>query len=124
MPHIWEMLYAYVLKCNWDVALDMGRKMMGIGILIRDHDGAVVAAQCSTKSHVTDPLIAEIIVVWITAHFITQKGFRNVIFEGDSMGVVKSLQDEEQSWAQAGHLIEDTKNTLSCTTWRVQHIGR
>jgi ribonuclease HI len=38
--------------------------------------------------------------------------------------VVKSLQDEEQSWAQAGHLIEDTKNTLSCTAWRVQHIGR
>ena len=97
---------------------------MGVDILIRDHDGVVVAAKCSTQSHVTDPLVAETIAAWTAARFITQKGFGNVIFEGDSLGVANSLQNEEQSWAPAGHLIEDTKNTLAGVVWRVQHVGR
>ena len=86
---------------------------MGLGILIRDHDGVVVAAECSTTSHVTDPLTAETIAAWTAAQFVTQKGYGNVIFEGDSLVVVNSLQNEEPSWAPPGHLIEDTKNTLA-----------
>jgi ribonuclease HI len=121
---VWLRRHAHVLKCNWDAALDVGRKIMGIGLIIRDHEGAVVAAKCSTQSHVSDPLIAETIAVWKATRFIKHKGFGNVILEGDSLGVVNSLQDEEQSWAQAGHLIEDTKNTLSGLAWRIQHIGR
>jgi hypothetical protein len=46
---------------------------------------------------ITDPLIAETVAVWTTALFIRMKGFDNVILEGDSMGVVQSLQGEEQS---------------------------
>jgi ribonuclease HI len=97
---------------------------MGIGLLIRDHEGTVIAAKCSTRSHVSDPLTAETIAVWTVARFIQHKGFNNVILEGDSLGVVNSLHDEEPNWAQAGHLIEDTKNMLSGVEWRVHHIGR
>jgi hypothetical protein len=84
---------------------------MGIGIIIRHHEGAVVAAKFSTQSHVSDPLIAETIAVWTAVRFIKHKDFGNVLLEGDSLdfgnvllegdslGVVKSLYDEEQSWA-------------------------
>jgi ribonuclease HI len=97
---------------------------MGIGLLIRDHEGAVVAAICFTQRHVSDPLIAETIAVWTAARFIKHKGLDNVVFEGDSLGVMNNLLEEEPSWAQAGHFIEDTKHCLSGLTWRVQHVGR
>jgi hypothetical protein len=34
------------LKINWDVAVDKRYKLMGVGIVIRDHHGAVRAAMC------------------------------------------------------------------------------
>jgi hypothetical protein len=120
----WKMPQDQVLKCNWDAALDVGRNMMGVGILVSDHARVVVAAKCSTQSHVTDPLVAETIAAWTAARFITQKGFGNAILEGDSLGVVNSLQNEEQSCVPMGHLIEDTKNTLAGIVWRVLHVGR
>ena len=69
--------------------------------------------------------IAETVAVCTAALFIRIKGFDNVILEGDSMEVVQSLQGEEQSWAQAGHLIEDTKRNLGAyRSWKVQHVRR
>jgi ribonuclease HI len=120
----WRKPSAHFLKCNWDAALDVGRQLMGIGLLIRDHEGTVVAAKCSTQSHVSDPLVAETIAVWTAARFIKYKGLDNVVLEGDSLGVVNCLQEEEPSWAPAGHFIEDTKLCLSGLAWSVQHVGR
>jgi hypothetical protein len=70
----WSLPQAHVLKCNWDAALDVGRKLMGIGILVRDHEGTVVAAKCFTHTHVTNSLTAEIIAAWTSARFIIQRG--------------------------------------------------
>jgi ribonuclease HI len=120
----WKKPQAHVLKCNWDAALDVGRNLMGLGIIVRDHEGAVIAAKCSTHTHVSDPVTAEIIAAWTAARFIVQQGYGNVILEGDALGVVQSLQSEDLCWAPAGHLLEDIKSILSGTAWRVQHIGR
>jgi ribonuclease HI len=113
------------LKCNWDAALDVHGHMMGIGILVRDHEGMVVAAKCTTQRMINDPLNAETIAAWAAACFIRLKGFDKIILEGDSMGVVQSLTGDAQCWAQAGQLIDDTKRILyDCSSWKVQHVHR
>jgi hypothetical protein len=113
------------LKCNWDAALDLKGQRMGIGILVRNHEGMVIAAKCSTQLFITNPLNEETIAAWTVACFIQLKGFDKVILEGDSMGVVQSLTGEDQCWAQAGQLIDDTKRILGdCSLWKVQHVHR
>jgi ribonuclease HI len=125
VPEKWKVPPLDFLKCNWDAALDLNGQRMGIGILICNHEGVVISGKCSTQMFITDPLIVETVAVWTAALFIRIKGFDNVILEGDSMGVVQSLQGEEQSWAQASHLIEDTKRILgACRSWKVQHVRR
>jgi hypothetical protein len=32
------------VKLNWDAALDQQKKLMGVGIVVRDHTGGVIAA--------------------------------------------------------------------------------
>lgn len=34
---------------------------MGIGIIVRDHEGCVLAATCDSKSYITDPVIAKLL---------------------------------------------------------------
>ena len=70
---------------------------MGVGIVIRNHEGEVVAAKCCTKPHIIDPLVAKIVAAWSTAQFIRQLEIDHVIVEGDSLGVIQSLGGEDKS---------------------------
>lgn len=59
-----------MMKCNWDAALDLESKRMGVGIVIRNHEGMVIATKCSTRPHIIDPLIAEAVAVWEAGHLV------------------------------------------------------
>jgi hypothetical protein len=46
-------------KVNWDVALDSRTKQIGIGIVVRDHSGFVMAAQGKRTIGLPEPVKAE-----------------------------------------------------------------
>ena len=48
------------VKINWDAALDKKRKLMGVGVVVRDCTGGVIASQCSTRPYINDPAVAEV----------------------------------------------------------------
>jgi hypothetical protein len=83
---------------------------MGVGIVFRNHEGEVVAAKCSTKTHIVDQQISETVVVWTAALFIGQLGLIMLFLRGFSKGVVQSLRGEEISWAPAGHLLDSGRS--------------
>lgn len=45
----WKAPPAGMIKCNWDAAVDVVGRRMGVGIVIRSHEGEVMATKCSTK---------------------------------------------------------------------------
>jgi hypothetical protein len=45
------------IKLNWDAALDNRKKIMGMGIIARDHSGEVKAAMCDVIPYIRDPSI-------------------------------------------------------------------
>lgn len=124
-PKTWKPPPSNFLKCNWDAAIDTGGKRMGVGLVVRNHEGEVIAAKCFTKPFVTDPMTAEAVGAWSAAQFVRQLGMDQIILEGDSLGVVQSLQGEGNSWAMAGQMLDDVKITLgSCRAWQVRHVRR
>jgi ribonuclease HI len=95
------------------------------GIVIRSHEGEVMATKCLTKPYITDPLTAEAVAAWTAATLIGQLELKDVILEGDSLSVVQVLRSEERSGALFGHLMDEAKLLLqSCHTWEVQHVQR
>jgi hypothetical protein len=50
------------VKLNWDASLDTNSKRMGVGDLIRDRVGNVLAAISSSIPLVQDPEVAETVV--------------------------------------------------------------
>jgi ribonuclease HI len=113
------------VKLNWDAAIDMKTRMMGVGVVDQDHAGGVIATQCSTRMYVCDPAMAEAVAVWTAVGLVGQLGFSNFILEGDSLVVVKALQREERNWANYGPILEETKELLKGGhSWEIRHVRR
>lgn len=112
------------IKLNWDAAIDIECQKMGIGIIARDHSGAVLAAVSASRPRVTDPTTAEAIAAWKMAEVCVTLGYSKVILEGDSLEVVNSMQVDGSCWSRYGTMINDAKVLLnSIQEWKFCHTG-
>jgi hypothetical protein len=48
-----------MIKVNWNAAIDKINKRIGIGIIVQDHEGVVLAAGSTTKIFLVEACIAE-----------------------------------------------------------------
>jgi hypothetical protein len=64
IPHLWHKPPTGSWKINWDAAISKEMKKMGVGVVIWDVDGRVVAAQTKVVPYITDPLAAESLATW------------------------------------------------------------
>ena len=69
------------LKCNWDATIDFGGSMIGVGIIICNSEGVLVASKCLTKPYITYPQVAKAVVAWLVVQLIRQLGILDVILE-------------------------------------------
>lgn len=58
---VWKPPTADSFKVNWDASIDRWKNLMGVGVIIRDHVGSVLAAQCSVQKYILDPTTIEAI---------------------------------------------------------------
>jgi hypothetical protein len=87
LPHSqsrWERPLLGWKKINWDAALEISNKRIGIGLVVRDDVGVVVAASTMCIPFVTDPMLAEALGAWHAHLFCRQQRYTHVVFEGDS----------------------------------------
>jgi hypothetical protein len=122
---IWRKPCLGWIKLNWDATIDVKQQKMVIGIIARDHAGAVLVAVSASRPHVTDPTIAKAIAAWKMVDVCISLGFPKVLLEGDSLEVVNSLQSDGCCWSRYGTTINDTKVLLnSLQEWQICHIKR
>jgi len=79
----------------------------GIGVVIRDFDGVVMASL--SKKIMKLPLVEalELLAARRAISFTMATCFTSTIFKGDFEWVVKSLQRRGMEHSQGGHLIKD-----------------
>jgi len=52
------------LKCNWDAALIPGQKIVGVGVMVRDDQGRMVASLARAIPGIDHPTVAESWAAW------------------------------------------------------------
>jgi ribonuclease HI len=113
------------LKVNWDASVNQQRRCMGMGVVVRDHNGRLKGAYSTVVPEITDPDVAEAMAAWQAAKFCVVQGFQNIIFEGDSLHTVSVLKTLGSCWTRSRQLIEDTRERLcSLGSVEIQHIRR
>ncbi|XP_059454954.1 uncharacterized protein LOC132185160 [Corylus avellana] len=109
----WKAPPAGRLKVNWDAALNLTRGRMGMGVVIRDHDGRVRAVKCSLKQGHFDPTAAETMAAIHALKFCMAQGMLNICMEGDAKNVVDALNSREENWSRTGYLVDEARNLLN-----------
>ncbi|XP_059439185.1 uncharacterized protein LOC132171798 [Corylus avellana] len=109
----WKAPPTGCLKVNWDAALNLTGGRMGMGVVIRDHEGCVRAVKCSLKQGSFDPAAAETMAAIHALKFCMAQGMLNIHMEGDAKNVVDALNSREENWSRTGHLVDEARNLLN-----------
>jgi hypothetical protein len=83
------------------------KKKLGCGIIVRDHMGFVIAAQCDRLDVFQEPVIAEALASLVGVEFSRDLGLPDIILEGDSLQVVQTFCESGQNFRPYGQIIND-----------------
>ena len=105
----WESPDLGVFKVNYDGAMFAETGRAGLGMVIRNSDGAVMASLSQQIPQPTTMAQVEALASRRAVEFALEIGITSAVFEGDSDTILKELNNPEKSLALHGHLIEDVK---------------
>lgn len=84
------------VKMNWDATVNVSKKKMGIGIVIRDDMGEVLACLSSSRGFISQPIIAECWALSRAMEFCSKLGFYQLEIEGDAQVSIQVIKKEEE----------------------------
>ncbi|XP_075645666.1 uncharacterized protein LOC142616767 [Castanea sativa] len=88
----WRNPQVGLVKINFDGAVFNDSNQSGIGVVIRDNNGAVLSS-CSEKIHQAyKPDEVEALAALKAVSFALELGFRSAILEGDSLSLINALK--------------------------------
>ena len=94
-------------KINYDGALSIADNKSGIGIVVWDCHGEVIASLIQQLDQAYQPVEVEAMAASKAVEFGSELGLHRAIIEGDSEVVVKALTCKEFGLAPYAHLIND-----------------
>nr|XP_023898722.1 uncharacterized protein LOC112010605 [Quercus suber] len=95
------------VKVNFDGPWFPESDEAGTGVVIRNSDGAVMAAMAEK---IAKPPSAEVLESLAARHavvFTLEVGFHRVCLEGDAVSVIKALQNSGMGLPLGGHILKD-----------------
>jgi ribonuclease HI len=112
-------------KANWDAGIDRKKGRVGLGVIIRDHTGAMWAAKSQTRHGFLDPTAAEAWAALMAVQLCIEMGITHVQFEGDAENVVKAVKADDSNDRGWGQITEDILCSLqSIPQWEMRYSRR
>lgn len=101
------------LKCNSDGAWRKERTTSGLGWVCRDETGTVIWAGARAVTRTRSPIIAEAEALKWGAETMASFGYKRIIFESDSLSLVRMINGTEETWPILRPLIEAIRVSLA-----------
>nr|XP_023892017.1 uncharacterized protein LOC112004019 [Quercus suber] len=106
---VWRPPSVFPFKLNFDAAVFSELSCSGIGAVIRNDNGEVMAAMSARGPLVADSAVAEVLACRRAMEFAREAGFTELVVEGDNLCVMKALAASEVDRSWLGHIIQDIK---------------
>jgi hypothetical protein len=111
-PTRWQPPVGAMVKLNWDAAVDVQNKTIGLGIIIRNDKGMFLAALSKRVQIEVRPVVAETLTALHAVLFCVEMGYSEAWFEGDALQVVNEVNSTKPCDSMHGHLVEAIKKGL------------
>nr|POF06673.1 hypothetical protein CFP56_29261 [Quercus suber] len=113
-PQRWSPPDYGIYKANYDGAYFEEEEAAGIGVVVRNEMGQVMASLAEKIIMPSSVEILEAIAARRAMIFMEELGLRRAIFEGDSETVVKALSGDCPDRSSIGHIVKDCKSLMGC----------
>jgi hypothetical protein len=100
-------------KVNWDAAIDTVNKRLGIGLIVRNHNGLVIAARSQTKMGCLEPVAVEELAAFQAIEFSIELGLQDIILEEDALQVVNALNFSDRCLNRFGQIVADAQMIIA-----------
>ena len=100
-------------KTNYDGVMFDESDEAGLGVVIRNSEGQVMATLSEKIKKPPSVVTLELLAARRVAVLVSKTGFQQSCFEGDSKIVVKSLHGSGMEKSVVGHIIKDTLSYVS-----------
>lgn len=98
---------------------------MGVGVVIRDATGRVLAARTMVILYITDPTAVEALAAWDVVVLAQEVGGSRILLEGNSSVIVSALGAREPSLRAYGQILNNIESMFShFSLVEVQHVSR
>ena len=101
-----------VFKINFDGAVFVEENCSGVGVIIRNREGLVLAAMTEKIPQLLKPIEIEARAATRALEFAREVGISAAVLEGDSLLVIKALETKDVGLAPFGLLIQDAYNFI------------
>ena len=111
--HQWRPPEHDHFKVNFDVAVFKSLNLAGIGVVICDWCGDIVAALSMPIALASTVADLEALACRHALMFAAEKDLQNVIFEGDSVSAIIAIVQENPILTSYGDIVDDIRSLVS-----------
>ena len=97
-----------MLKINFDGPIFAGDKCSGLGVIIRDKKGFVIASMATRVPQQLQPVEIEALVANKALEFAREMDIADAVLEGDYLMVMTTLKSKNTGLAPFGLLLQDS----------------
>ena len=105
--HIWQPPSESIFKLNFDATIFSKLNNFGVGAIICNEKGEMVASMLAKGPPMGDSEEAETLVCRKTLEFAIDVGFSKLVIEGDNAYAMKSISSTGINLPRLGHIIHD-----------------
>ncbi|KAK9988485.1 hypothetical protein SO802_028724 [Lithocarpus litseifolius] len=110
----WAPPVAGIYKFNFDGAIFESSARAGLGVVVRDAEGMIIAALSQNIQLPSSVDLVEALAARRAILFAQELSIAHVVVKGDVLKVITALNNPKQNRTQWGHVIEDIKKASSC----------
>ncbi|EAZ07210.1 hypothetical protein OsI_29454 [Oryza sativa Indica Group] len=109
----WERPPEGWMKANVDGSFDSQLLKGGIGVVIRDWEGAIIFASCKSVCRCSSPLEAELLALREGIYLFLIWTLRSVILETDCLVALQMIQSKERATSELAYLVREIRDLLN-----------
>ena len=120
----WKPPNLGVYKVNFDGALFLEQRCTGLGLVVRDSVGLVMAALSQRVRLPGSADVVEALAARRAICFAQELNLHNVVIEGDSLKVIQAIIDTRPVQNLYGHIIDEIRLLSSSFICNFLHVNR
>ena len=121
----WKAPDQHAYKVNFDGAIFVKEGLAGLGVVIRNDQGLIMASLTQQIPLPVSIIAVEVLAAWRALKLTLELGFDKITLEGDTEVLIKSLVTRCNSLAHYGHLTANIHILVSrFSSLSLSHVRR